>query len=75
LGSSDEINHTTRRWLGQHADDRIDIQGVRRFLELIAPLEIDVLPGDEGDLFGCLRTLRIPRSFLTPIIRRAGEKG
>src|ERR1035438_3036786 len=53
-----------RRRSRQSADDGIDIQGIRRFLELIAPLEIEMLPRDRGDLLGCLRTLRIPASFL-----------
>jgi hypothetical protein len=59
-----ETNHAACHRPSQRADDGIDIQDVRRFLELIAPLEINVLPGDGGDLFAYLRALRIPASFL-----------
>jgi hypothetical protein len=38
---------------GECADDHINVEWVRLLLELVAPLEIDVLPGNGGYLFSC----------------------
>jgi hypothetical protein len=45
-------------------DDGIDVQRVRLLLKFVAPLEINVLPGDWADLFGGLRAWRIRGAFL-----------
>jgi hypothetical protein len=50
--------------LCQFVDDRVDIERVRLLLKLVASLEIDVLPGNRANFFGCLRILCIPGPFL-----------
>jgi hypothetical protein len=45
-------------------DDRVHIEGVRLLQELESTLEIDVLPGDGGDLYRCFRAMRITGPFL-----------
>ena len=57
----------------QFTDDRVHIWRVWLLQELESTLKIDVLPGDGRDLFGCVRTLRIPGSLL--VLQEPGKDG
>src|ERR1035437_6906516 len=53
--------------------DGLNDEGVYLLLELVAPVEVDVLPGDRGDLLDFVGTLRLPGSFL--VLQEMGKNG